>query len=361
MRNRLSSLRGHRAWALVALGGLLACAALGAEKERGRPIEFSSSKSDEVTTNLNQLSSKKDSLKELEEDLYKPMQSFMPKSLDGVAAPPPHSPAKPVIPNKRVKELLERRKNWIFANPKDLTSGPTAEEIFNIPEYGPDGQEKKTLSLLEQYYGQLVTKRSGEPGTGKHKDENSSGDPNSPLPREDSVSRDDANLPPSLRESEQALKKLYEANSGKAGPAPTTVARQPFSDIFGLGDNSSSPEKNLEHKKLMEAFQHIYDVKNQQPGAQPGADPAKPPGGGWDTPRGSVTPVAGLESLWGSSRHDGLNPQLGAINPLLTPSGPPDVNAQVMGQPSLTPVVPKTEVPKAGSSDSTFTAPKRAF
>ena len=88
MSFRLSSLQVCLgAAAAVALSGLLVCSAQAGGKERGRPIEFSAPKSDEVTTNLNQLTSKKDGLKQLEEDLYRPLQSFSPKSsLDGVVA-----------------------------------------------------------------------------------------------------------------------------------------------------------------------------------------------------------------------------------------------------------------------------------
>ena len=75
--------------AAVAVSGLLVCSAQTGGKQRGRPIEFSVPRSDEVTTNLHQLTSKKDGLRQLEEDLYKPLQTFAPKSsLDGVVAPP---------------------------------------------------------------------------------------------------------------------------------------------------------------------------------------------------------------------------------------------------------------------------------
>ena len=95
MSFRLSSRQICLAVAALAMSGLLVCSAQAGGKERGRPIEFSEPKSDEVTTNLHQLTSKKDGLKQLEEDLYKPLQSFAPKSsLDGVAAPPPQAPPR---------------------------------------------------------------------------------------------------------------------------------------------------------------------------------------------------------------------------------------------------------------------------
>src|ERR1039457_4562947 len=108
MSFRLLSLQICLGVVLLAAGGLLVCSAEAGEKERGRPIEFSVPKSDEVTTNLHELTSKKDGLKQLEEDLYKPLQMFAPKSsLDGGVAPPVRPPAGSVIQSKRAKELLE--------------------------------------------------------------------------------------------------------------------------------------------------------------------------------------------------------------------------------------------------------------
>ena len=355
MSYQLLSLSGCRALAILAMSGLWVCPVQGGGKERGRSIEFSAPNSDEVTTNLHQLTSKKDSLKQLEEDLYKSVQTFAPKSsLDGVVAPPARTPAGPVIPNKRVKELLERRKNWAFVNPKDLMSGPTVEEILKVPEYGADGQEKKSVSLVEQYYEQLGAKRAGGTGSSPPKDDGRFGAPNKSKPRDDPAARDDADLPAGLRKSEQDLKKFFESDPGDGGLVPTP-ARKPFSDIFGLGDTAPSREKALEHKRLMDEFHRILDFSREP------ASSANSPGGSSDATGWPANPGSGLDGSWGSSRRDGFGTQLGTINPILTPSGAPDVNAQALGPSSLTPVVPKTELPKVAPSTPTFTAPKRAF
>ena len=355
MSCRLLSLSGCRALAILAMVGVWVCPAQGGGKERGRAIEFSAPKSDEVTTNLQQLTSKKDSLKQLEEDLYKSVQTFAPKSsLDSVAAPPARTPTGPAIPSKRVKELLERRKNWAFVNLKDLMNGPTVEELLKVPEYGADGQEKKRVSLMEQYYEQLGARRARGMGSGQHKDEGGFGAPDKSNPRDASASRDDPNLPIGLRESEQTLKTFLESDLGVSGLPPSS-ARKPFSDIFGLGDTTSSQEKTLEHKKHVDEFQRILDSSRQP------VSSADSPGGSSDATRWSANPGSGLDGSWGSSRHDRFGTSLGAINPILTPSGPPDVNAQALGQSSLTPAVPKTDLPKAAPSAPTFTAPRRSF
>src|SRR2546426_4975317 len=125
------------------------------EPPHGRPIEFSDPKSSEITTNLHQLSIKRGGLRDFEVDLTKSFQQGFSSrgSLDGIAeqqiryySPPP------IIRFKKAKELLEREKNWALMNPEDLTRGPTPEEIFNLPEYGPDGKEKKKGSAVERFY-----------------------------------------------------------------------------------------------------------------------------------------------------------------------------------------------------------------
>src|SRR5437879_10116167 len=57
-------------------------------------------------------------LKQLEDDLFKPLKTFAPNSsLDGVFTPP----AKPVAPtpreDKKARELRDRKKDWVFINP----------------------------------------------------------------------------------------------------------------------------------------------------------------------------------------------------------------------------------------------------
>src|SRR5947207_15774493 len=83
----------------------------GADPGRGRSIEFSEPRSAETITNLNQLTTKKDSLKQLEADLYRPFQSFSPKtSLDGFYDPP--QPQRQVRRlSKQTMDKLERRRD----------------------------------------------------------------------------------------------------------------------------------------------------------------------------------------------------------------------------------------------------------
>src|SRR5215467_11368369 len=140
------------------LAALAISSTLGQEKKRGRSIQFSDAKSNDDGTSTNQVTSKKDGLRQLEQELLQPFQNLAPKSsLDGVMPPVqrPRPGSQQAVPSKRQKEMRERMKNWIFMLPEDQISGLTPEEIFNIPGYEADGQEKKKLTPMEKYYQQL--------------------------------------------------------------------------------------------------------------------------------------------------------------------------------------------------------------
>src|SRR5437899_4427422 len=83
-----------------------------AEPQRGRRIEFSDPGSKEIATNLNQLGSKRGVLRDLEQDLFKPLQNLSIRgSLDGVEAPPVWNvPVRRPL-TKKEKERLEQRRN----------------------------------------------------------------------------------------------------------------------------------------------------------------------------------------------------------------------------------------------------------
>src|SRR6266705_1049646 len=198
--------------AVLTGGLLLACNGRAAEPPHGRPIEFSDPKSAEITTNLNQLSTKRGGLRDLEVDLTKSFQQGFSSrsSLDGIAEPPIryYSPA-PIIQSRKAKELLERKRNWALANPEDLTSGPTPEELFKLPEYGPDGKEKKPRSAVELFYERQERENRASPAK-RDRDRDSedlftarkhAGS------RDDAGKRDPAALSGDLSEGERALRR----------------------------------------------------------------------------------------------------------------------------------------------------------
>jgi hypothetical protein len=355
MSFRLSSLRIGFGLVAVAVGSLLLCTAQAGGKPRGRSIDFSEPKSDEVTTNLHQLTSKKDSLRQLEEDLYKPLQSFAPKSsLDGVAAPLVRPPAGPVIQSKHAKELLERRKNWIFMSPEDLLAGPTVEDILKSPQYDSNGDAKKDLPAMERYYQRMAVKRANAGNFGQSKDDLYSLQKSS-NPRDQMASRDDSDLPQGVRESVLALKQMSQPDTS-ADPFGQGEPRANLSDTFGLATHPPSKEQVLAHKRYMDDYQALLPQGWQPPAV---ANPVNPAPNFADLARPAGQPAMGLGGLASSAPHKGLEAQMDVTHPLLGPAGLPDVNAQALGQIRPTLVTPTFDSPKVVVP--TFAAPKRSF
>lgn len=343
----------------LTFSGLLVCDAWGGGKERGRPIEFSLPRSDEATTNVYQLTTKKDSLMRLEEDLYKPLESLSPKSsLDGVTVPPESAPSTPPIQSKRLKELLERRKNWVFMSPEDLMGAPTVEEVLKSPQFGPDGREKQELAAFERYYQRLGSKPVRAEDPLQSKSEDLFGTPAKSNARDERAPQDDPNLPRAVREDAKDLTRIVETSSSDDSFARATVHGN-LHDIFGLGNNAPSKEQVQEHKKLMDDYNSILDKSWHPPAiATPqnlfsvmAADAAAP----------ASVPAVGLPSSLSPAPQTALDVQMDVISPRLGPAGLPDVNAQALGQTRPTSELPTAVPTRVAPPTPNFAAPRRAF
>src|SRR5438105_1724158 len=135
MTSRSSTVCLALAVAAILCGGLDPMQVSG--QSSNRPIEFSERNSSAITTNLIQLGAQRNGRKRLEDDLaLKPARPLnSDNSLEGEMILPAR-PAQSMMPTKKSKELEERRKNWVFMNSEDLMGGPTAAELFHMPEYG---------------------------------------------------------------------------------------------------------------------------------------------------------------------------------------------------------------------------------
>ena len=339
----------------VVLCALAICGAVAADRKPSRPIEFTAPRSDEVTTNLHQLSSKKDSLKLLEEEIHEPFLSLNPKSsLEGVTAPLPRRPAPALINSKRAKDLLERRQNWIFMRPEDLAAEPTVEDILKAPDFGTGGREKDDLGAMGQYYRRLANKNAASKRPGQSADDDLFGPPRKPNPADETAAQNDSNLPPELKESTQTLKKMFDID--KTGePSARGVTRSSFADPFGVGVSTPSKEQVLEHKKYMDDYHTLVDP-TWHPAATP--NPFNLPGGPSATPQPGRNPASGFANSTSLAPHHGLDAQMDVVNPLLGPVGLPDLNARAVGQPRSALALPTFEAPKVVAP--TFTAPKRS-
>ena len=358
MTFRRSSRQISFAAAILAVSGLLVCNAQTDSKERKRPIEFSRPKSDQGTTNLQQLMGKPDGLKQLEEESYRPLQPFAPQSsLDGVVALPNRPPATPMIQNKRVKEMLERRKNWVFLNPEDLLGAPTVQEILKTPAFGPDGKEQKERPALERYYERLTTKRSAADSPISSKSDELFGPPSQSNQRDGLAVQEDSNLPSGVRERAEALKKLLDSG-GVGSPFSQGAAHGSLADTFGLANNILSKEQMQDHKKFLNDYRSVLD-RTWHPAAipVPGGpsaifpDPAAPAG----------QPATGLPSAASPAMSHEIAAQADVRNPTLGPPELPDVKAQALGQTRPTPTLPTVEPTRVAPPSPSFDAPRRAF
>jgi len=281
-------------------------------------LERSEPNTAQISTNQTQQTGPRRPNKRLLKELDKPMKGFsLNGSLDGEPAPPiPYQPNRQV-PNKRLQEIMERRKEWIFMRPEDFTSGPTPEEIMNLPEYGSDGQEKKKLSPLERFFQDFGQKpkaiKSGmdnEPFASKTGKSSGLG----------SQDDEDKSLPEGIRESAKKLRSLLgtDNNNGTSG-------HPMLSDIFGLGsDTDLSPEQIKEHKDYMKQYQDLLNGPKPPPnaGSLGGMAPAQT----------SPDPAGLLGNTYGPLRPQGYDPSIGGVNPTYVPSAPSDVNSRVLSQ-----------------------------
>jgi hypothetical protein len=328
------------------------------EKPRTRPIEFSEPSSSEVTTNLQKLGAKRDGLKRLEEDLFKPLKNFNPEN-PGDVGPQFHPPTNPIRPDKRTQEAIERRKNWIFMSPEEWVGGPSASEVFHMPEYGADGQEKRKLSPIEKFYESLGRREKNvRPRNQTQKEQELAG----PRPggREENGTPADNSASENLTESERALKKLFEKDSPKNAERPLKPQNL-FSDIFGLGKTPPTLAEIEAQKARMDDFKKMLGVAPVPGIGTEFSNPltklpeAKNPL--------SINPAtAGLTSLPLVNRPQTFNAQVGFTTPGLSPGISADSafkSPSSSFQPSVVPIKPPPA--RITPTAPTFLAPNRAF
>src|SRR5258708_4930766 len=189
--------------AFAALGGipLQVDNVSGQSKSRGSKIEFSETKNSEMATNLSQFGSKKDRLREFEDDFNRSFKVFATEnSMDGAQVPNYRPPTRQRAPNKRAKRLEEQQRDWYLMNPNEVSSTPTEEEMFKLPEYDEHGVEKTEKTPLEKYYDR-VDKEAKDRGTAKSKEDALKDARKLAGSMDDSANPEDSDLPGNLGDS----------------------------------------------------------------------------------------------------------------------------------------------------------------
>jgi hypothetical protein len=344
MNHRFANVVGRSSVALAAGMIFLLAQDMAWAQRRGRRIEFSSPASESVSSTNNQKEANSTKLQEnllkqklLEEQLRDLDLFYSHDPLGGVTAPY-YRPRIPIVPSKKERERLDRRKNWVYVLPEDQTKGPTAEEIFKVPEYGPDGQLKPDQTALERYYEAMQKESAGTNGPAKV----SVNDPANGLADDFKLERPDdlpmpkkeSDLDRRIAQSESTLRKTYD--SGPAGDELRSDRGD--SQLPSVLDWQIKPsvERAAELKVRREEFQQLLDSRPSAaapkeasslvslPGlAAPNASLNRPSlsdlSAGWSAPKGWSAPAPSAPGAFGL-------PSLGPASaplPSLAPPPPP--------------------------------------
>jgi hypothetical protein len=355
MSQRLSSFQGCWLPLALVMGGLLTWDSHAADPRPNKSIEFSAPHNEEVSTNAHQLSRQTDGLKQLEEDLFKPLQSFSPKnSFDGV----PAMPFTPPVIIRRTPEKPDPRKDWLLMKPEEIL-GLTPDTHKTEAERDAESLGIRRGSPMEEYARRLAHEHGVlYPGETKE-------DLYPTKPRRDQGWRkDDPSMPESIRQREQALKKLLQPDaetSSLTGAAPKVDS----SDAFGLEASRRLQERTPAQKARMEEYRQLLGFPPTSP--VPGANPINPAFSSLlnssrpATPAPSTLPTGSSSHSTPKRSYDPFTPQFGVL-PQMS-GGLPSLESKAMNDSGLAPTPLKIQPvqPQVKPPTPDFTAPKRSF
>jgi hypothetical protein len=324
----------------------------------GRSIGFSEPRGGELSTNLNQLTSRKDSLQQWEEEATRAIHLFKPQgSLDGEAPLPAPAP-QPNVSAKRLRELMDKKKNQLWMSMEDLAPTTSEEDLLKVPQYTSDGREKKTVSAFERYYEKMGGKQTQL--SGAQRDDSADDDRRPAFGDTRSSSRTpltgELNLPGGLKDSAENLRQLFKDDRQRDMAAPAGSSRLNFSDVFGLRTDVS-PQANIAlRERNMNDFRAILYPDWKPPG---GAD-IKPLDNTVDISGTKVGATAPDRAGFNQLRRDALGSPLDPVTAATAPTAPLDATVQALNQYNPpTPPSAKVEIPKVGPPRPNFEFPKR--
>ncbi len=177
--------------------------------------------------------------------------------MDGLPAPPP---AYVLIPNRRLKERFERQKNWALMTPEEILLDSSTSVSTSLEDSSkPAGrQEKDKRSRLDD------SSSAREPDL-LSPDSSADSDRSAASRKRQgqSGSRDEADLPADVKESEKELRDLQKTLRGDSDSNPfSTVLRANtgFSEFFGPDTQKSSWLDQVAHDKaVMDQFKQAVE------------------------------------------------------------------------------------------------------
>jgi hypothetical protein len=295
-----------------------------------RSIELSETNSPEILTNLNQITSKKEGVRQLEDQL-RTLNSFSTaNSLQGDFPTPYASPNAP-LPKRTLKELIERQKNWGLTAEELGTA--TADQESLIWSGEEKGEGKK--SSLEQFYDTL-----NHSGPSANRTAEASKQSNWARDRD---SLDDASLPPGLQDKARMLKEMV--NDDGNGIFGSDKSRSSFDNFFGLDTVAPEPAgAKTSMDSFLNQFKRVLDGQSVESKLDPTVNALLPEIGERRSPS-----YPGLDPLPTSSKREvtqAPTPTPGNVNSLVDRTTLPDVNATILNQWNSMYTAPKVEVPK---------------
>jgi hypothetical protein len=311
------------------------------------------------TSETNEVRSR-DALRRLEEDLNRSLgETFPGNSLQGVAPRLPAPAAPPiVIQNKRVQDLMDRKKDWIFMTPEEVMGMASPEGQSRNSAFGPDASDNSKLSPIEQFYASLeLTDNGRKPAATKKADDSSKSAVKNPW-KSDNETRDDSKLPAAMRNSESSLRKLL----GESSSLSVLARSMPMSSYDSSARGLSPADLKARQDYVNRFKAEILNVPSPSVGGTPGGmSDADIFGSGSASGRSGTVPGSGLSSTPTGSRAPGYDPHLGRVNPTYIPSASVDVNSKVLNGWNPQYVPSKIETPKQQPPTPNFTAPRRMF
>lgn len=248
---------------LALVAGMAGACILHARTACSEPIEVVPTQGATISTDVNQSESSK---KDFTKMVPGPDRSWnFDDSQQGIAPsmiPPPTNPAL----SPREKELLDRRRNWVFMTPEELISGERPEEMLGIKEYDKDGKEKEPMTAMERYYEHLL-----EPNRTLTTNQFDKTDSN-PWNKETNAL---TGVQPT-QDNAHPFESPFDSSQTPEVFRPMRPAS--FSDVFGTrGDNTEDDPEALrarhEQEQHMESFKQLWDM-DRPSGAASASTPA---------------------------------------------------------------------------------------
>ena len=173
---------------------------------------------------------------------------------------PPPRPA--YVPHQRSTSLLDDP-NWGLVRPEDIVQDYMTREILKIPDYGPDGRDRSSMTVLERFYDR--------------QDHSSKAPEAAPVPD----SFNPANLFNGSNDRPRGIDNISGINPNNLNDFanPNLIGNQvrpeALSSLLGLKNNPLNTDQFRErqaNERQMEAFKRALDYQSPAATAPVGAD-----------------------------------------------------------------------------------------